>query len=201
LALLQAFQTRVRTLTRARLRAEDLHTRGQMRLSDVELLYEALFMNLVRAFESTIEKCFLGLIAGTHKSVQSGVRPIVTTGSIITARRIVSSDRSFLDWLPYENHTRKRADAFFSRGKPFIKLPAQVTRQLTEVLTTRNAIAHESAHAHRQFRRQVLGNLPLLPRERRPAAFLRTIYAHHPAETRFELFAGYLMQAGALVLR
>ena len=196
-SVLDGFKKKVASLNRSRVRAEKLFAAGHLTERDIEMQYEALFIDLVRSFESSIEKLFLGLIAQTIESRYKSVRPLVYARSLQSARRIVCGDRSYVDWLPYHKYTRRRALAFLSRGLPFKKLPSQVERNLEEVLITRNAIAHQSAHAHKRFRNDVVGSIPLLPRERKPSGFLRSHYALSPPETRFELFASHLVGAGS----
>lgn len=195
-ALLAEFHRRAKALDRARKRSEQLLSSGIAQRTDVELQYESLFINLVKAFENAIEKLFLGLMAGSIASRLATVRPIASAASVQSARRIVAGDRSYVDWLPYDRHTRKRAKAYFSKGLPFSRISKQSLQRLEQVSLIRNAIAHESTHSRRMFEVKVIGSTPLGPRDKTPAGFLRSIHAHNPSQSRFELYSAFLVQAG-----
>jgi hypothetical protein len=81
------------------------------------------------------------------------------------------------------------------------KAPGPLEGNLEQVVAMRNAIAHASPHSLAVFRKEVTANLILLPRERTPAGFLMSLHAAHPRQTRFELFAGYLIQSAAHFLK
>ena len=198
--ILDGFQKKVASLDRSRKRAEGLYSIENLSLSDLERQYEALYINMVRSFETSVERLFLGLLAQTISSRFKSVRPIVTAKSIQSARRVVCGDRSYVDWLPYD-HTKRRAKAFFSRGLPFVRMSSDARKKLLQVGLTRNAIAHDSVHARKMFRTEVVGGVPLLPRAQTPAGFLRSHYVLSPPETRFELFSAYLVQAGAEIMQ
>jgi len=199
--LFDEFQRTVRSLDQVRRHVEELFTNGSLNRREIELFYESLFINLVRSFENMIERAFLGLMAGTLRSRNARVRPLVKAASVPSARRIVQGGKPYLDWLPYNSYTVKRAKAFFSRGLPFERLAQPLTGHLEQVSITRNAIAHQSAHALRRFEGEVIGGVNLPPRERTPAGFLRSVYAWDPRHTRFEVLAHYAVEAGACILK
>jgi hypothetical protein len=93
--------------------------------------------------------------------------------------------RAYVDWLPY-HHTEKRAEAFFRSGLPFCSLEKNDKKQLEQIIVIRNAVAHQSRAALRKFENEVIGPAPLLPKERTPAGYLRSVFRTAPAQTRYE---------------
>jgi hypothetical protein len=63
---------------------------------------------------------------------------------------------------------------------------------MNRITTIRNAIAHQSTHAIKQFENKVTAGLTLLPQERKPAGFLRSLLRVSPRQTRFEFYVNEL---------
>jgi hypothetical protein len=93
--------------------------------------------------------------------------------------------RAFVDWLPY-NFTDKRAAAFFRGGYPFSNLVKADSKLLDRIILVRNAVAHQSRAARRRFEEEVIGTAPVLPIERTPGGYLRTVFRVAPDQTRYE---------------
>jgi hypothetical protein len=153
---------------------------------DIELIYGAIFLAAFSSFEGMLEELFLSLLVGSVKaSRRTSVRQ--QFGSFQTAREIVLSGRRYIDWIPYEK-TAKLAEAFFTGGRPFTFLDKTDIKFLYKMSCVRNAIAHSSRHALRVFQKEILDSLPLLPSERKPTSFLRSIYIT-PDTTRYQQYA------------
>ena len=101
------------------------------------------------------------------------------------ARDVVLGGRAFVDWLPY-SYTEKRAKAFFRAGEPFSRLTKLEKTSLDRIVTIRHAVAHQSRSASRKFEDEVIGASPLLPAERTPAGFLRSVFRIAPPQTQYE---------------
>lgn len=107
------------------------------------------------------------------------------------ARDIVLGGRAYVDWLPYQ-FTDKRAEAFFRGGHPFSSLEKNDKREVERILLIRNAVAHQSRSARSKFEDQVIGTALLLPTERTPAGYLRSIFRATPTQTGYEEIASTL---------
>jgi hypothetical protein len=94
--------------------------------------------------------------------------------------------RSYLDWLPYQKYTLKRAKAFFRNGMPFTNLDKTDMKKLEVLYIIRNAIAHKSQHSLSIFEKEVVGSIPITQQERKPAGYLRGIFRITPSQTRYE---------------
>jgi hypothetical protein len=178
------FAARLRTFERARAKFEKLLTAGKVSRHDLNLFYEGIFLRTVTSFEALMEELFVGLLCGGI-TPPPNIHPRVVFKSIVVAREVVLGGRAYVDWLPY-HYTEKRASAFFRAGLPFSKLDNTDTKALERMLTIRHAVAHQSQSARRKFEDQVIGAAPLLPAERTPAGFLRSVFRVTPPQTQYE---------------
>jgi hypothetical protein len=131
-----------------------------------------------------MEDLFVGLLT---RQIRPGrnVHPRVSFQSHTVAREIMLGGRPYVDWLPY-HFTDKRADAFFRGGRPFSNLDKADKKSLERMLTIRHAVAHQSRAARKKFEEEVIATAPLLPGERTPAGFLRSVFRVTPPQTQYE---------------
>lgn len=154
---------------------------------DVNQVYVGLFLEVITSFERLLEELFLGLLTSRVAATVHSVVPHISFGDKRTAQAIVYGGRDFVNWLPYEN-TEDRARLFFKGGVPFTSLDATEKRVLADCMNIRNAMAHKSRHALNMFEKRVLGSLGLMPRERTPVGYLRSVYRVSPTQTRYESY-------------
>lgn len=186
--LIKGLISHLNSLETTRNKMERLVDSNMLVRRDVEKVYEALYLRAFTHFESFIENLFLGMLTERISTSPHQVVPRVKFNSDQVARDVVLSGKNYIDWFPYDR-TEKLAQAFFRGGRPFTNL-ANIDKQETErMLAIRNVIAHESSHARRVFQRRVIQPaLPLPPRERTPAGFLRGQLRIAPIQTRFEIY-------------
>jgi len=188
IAISDDFTARLRRFERSRAKLERLLLRGHVKRHDVSLFYEGIFLRTVTSFESLMEELFVGLLSGGIVP-RHNVRPRVTFRSAAIARDVMLGGKAYVDWLPYR-HTENRASAFFRGGQPFSNLDKADVKSLDRMLTIRHAVAHQSRAARRKFEDEVIGSTPLLPVERTPAGFLRSVFSVMPPRTQYEDIAG-----------
>jgi hypothetical protein len=169
---------------------ERLYAQSMVAKRDVEHIYGALFLGAFASLEGMLEDLFLKLLTGRVR-VPRSVRSKVTFRSDMVARGVVFGDRKYVDWTPYDR-TLKRAETLFYGGRPFSKLDPNEIGVIKMVCTIRNAVAHQSGHARKQFDKEVISQLTLPPRERTPTGFLRSIHSSAPDVTRYEQLIGDL---------
>lgn len=190
------FNSRLHALEITRSKVERLASRGELVRRDVEKVYESLFLKAFTELESNIEELFIGLLTKRILPSSRDIIPRIVFKSDLVAREIVYGGRNYFDWFPYDR-TIMLSEAFFRAGRPFTELDNADRRKCENLLLIRNAIAHNSAHATRQFINKVIGATPLLSRERTPSGFLRSqIVSLSSSQTRFEFF---MMEMRALV--
>lgn len=178
-------------LEKTREKIELLFNNGDLTRKETEQIYGTLFLNAFIIFEDFIEDIFLGLVSGEIKSPK--VKPKVEIANRRIAREIVFGGKGYFDWFPYEDQTIKLANIFFRKGLPFTILDDRDSPILKKLCYIRNALAHKSRYSLAVFENKVLSSVPLIQREKYPAAFLRSYFRLSPAQTRYELYVIEMM--------
>ncbi len=177
------FVGHVRALEWTRTKVERLYSQNSLVRRDVELVYEGLYLDCMTSFESSIEHIFLQLLTG-HITLREVTARVNFKSGIVARDVLLGGEKKYVDWLPYDK-TENRAKAYFRGGLPFSKFTNIEKRTIDDMLIIRNAIAHESAHSYNRFQK-FISVLPLTPREKSPAGFLRSHI--DPTTTRFQLY-------------
>ena len=167
-----AAESRLNGLDQYLRRMETAYANRAISKVDLERTYCGAFLQRYIAFEHAIEALFIGLLIGNIRSGLRGVEPLIGVRSHRTAVAILKGDRKFIDWLPYEN-TRRRADAFFSKGQPFSLLTTSQISAFEDMRAIRNAIAHDGGVALKLFKRRMIESKNLPQDQHRPASYLR----------------------------
>ncbi len=139
----------------------------------------------VAFFEAQLEELFVGLMIEKYQHPLAQVKPIVVPANRASAKLIINGGRSYVDWLPYEQHLKKRAQGFFRQGAPFAGLDAVSRKSLERASILRNSLAHASDHSQRQFEREFLEGHQIPRSQHRPAPYLRG--QHSLGRTRFDV--------------
>jgi hypothetical protein len=165
-------------------RLERLHAQGLLSERDVTRAYEGAFLAYYTSLEQHIERLFMGLVMARLSPPRKS-RALIQIASDRTAREIVSGDRPYVDWLPIKK-TTDRAQTYLSKGQPFDRLRPIDREVLERMHIVRNAIAHRSSHAISRFKRRLIEEHSIPPRQRTPAAYLRG--NHSPGQSRLGYF-------------
>lgn len=174
LRLHENFQNRTSSIEITRNKMEGLLTSGAINLTDIEHLYAGLYMELFTEFESLLEALFFGLYNGTYISKHYSIVRKSKITPTTEIQPIVYGGKSYVNWLPYNDNTLKRAKLFFNLGEPFQQLTKTEMHSITNYHIIRNAIAHKSPYSLIQFN-NIISGLSLLPREKTPTGYLRSI--------------------------
>ena len=199
--LFHSLTRRLSDLELTRKKVESLAAQGLLAKRDVDTVYEALFLRAFTELEGFIEDLFFGLLARRLRHPSSSVRARVKLKSHMVAREIVLAGDKYVDWFPYERHTKRLAETFFTGGRPFCSLSPADLNELEKLVILRNAIAHRSSHALSTSERKVTRQLPLRPREKSPVGFLRGQIRIAPPQTRFEATMSTIVQLGQKLSR
>ena len=179
------FSGHLRYLEYTRSKMERLLANGSIVTRDINQVYIGLYLEVITSFERLIENLFLGLLSGGYTVNSQSVMPLVTFRNRPVIRPLVYGGRNYADWLPY-NHTEERANQFFLDGIPFSRLDSTDKSLISTSLYIRNAIAHKSGYASARFDQHVLRNQNLMPRERTPVGYLRSVFRTSPNQNRYE---------------
>ncbi len=153
---------------------------------DVEQVYKGLFLDAVASFEEFFENLFIGLSTKKIKPGSSRVSLKASFRYDPIARPIITGG-NYYNWFPYYR-TKRKAIYFFKDGYPFTCLTNIEIDIIAKIMYIRNAIAHKSNFAKKNFEDNVIGSTSLLPREKKVAAYLRGRYSALSSRTRYENF-------------
>jgi len=170
--LAKEFFAKLDSLELTRSKMEKLRTKNEIELSDVERVYSGLFLEAFIAFEGLLEDLFFGLLEGNLQHNSNDVKPVtIEPKSAIRGILFEGEKKRYLEWMPY-NITEDRANLFFEEGKPFTQLDNGLKSNLQQLHRIRNAIAHQSEDAIKQFNEKVIGSNILAPEEQTPLGYL-----------------------------
>ena len=172
-SLATAYVSKVGSLETTRTKVENLLASGDLSVVDVEQVYAGLFLDAFTEFEALLEDLFLGIVSGSHASSVATTKRRVEIVPNVHTREICFEGRTYLDWLPLDKYTKKRAERFLTDGEPFSKLTAPEEKTIERLHLLRNAVAHKSDSAKSKFEASIQA-LPLLPQEKTPTGFLRS---------------------------
>lgn len=181
-------------------RVEKLHSDDELFKVDVERAYAGAYLLFYTSLERALERLCIGIMTQSLTIGQKGISPIVAVPNERIARQVLSGDRSYVDWLPFDRFAKRRAKAFLVKGKPFTDVPRPDSRFLATMGIVRNALAHGSPHSLRLFREEVIDGgaiaSPVPSSQRKPAPYLRG--SHAIGQSRFEF---HLAEAAAIMQR
>jgi len=179
-------------IEKTRKKSEDLLLTGTLTNRDVNVIYSGLFLEAVVSFERFLENLFTDLLTKKVIHPSSKVKPKSFFKSSRIARDVLLGERIYLDWLPYNRYTTKRAKRFFNNGLPFIDLDSlfgsgtdkKVDNMTERISIIRNAIAHKSDHSIETFEKKVISSaVALHSKEKNPIGYLRGLHSSHPKRT------------------
>lgn len=114
-------QRSLERLNYTRDRMEKLFAARRIRKTDLDSVYEALFLRAVTSFEAFIEDLFLAILEGRVKYNKQRVRVLMSVTSRDDLMRILLQNQAYLNWLPF-HHTERRAKLYLKDGRPFCDL-------------------------------------------------------------------------------
>ena len=200
-ALIQKYRQQLLQLDHTRKRMELLYGKGQLALRDIHAVYESLFLRAVVGFELYCDTLFHQILVRDICYSKSRVACRITTGSKRAIRDIVSRNGKdqYITWLPYDR-AEATAEIYLKDGRPFTDVDSSQKGMLTKIVAIRHAIAHSSDKSRLDFQSKVISSLPLLMRERTPAAFLRSAHSGTPPLTRFETYVASLRDIAVTIM-
>lgn len=160
-------------------------------ISDDEIIqgYAGLYLDLFTEFEGLIENLFVGILSGSVTPNNTAIKRKITVKPATEIETVLLGEkRTYLDWLPYAVHTIPRAKIYFDDGKPFTLLDETDKDKITSYHKIRNAIAHKSKKANKDFQ-TIIDELTLLPVESTPQGYLRNIPNTSTGHTQLEIIA------------
>ncbi len=183
-------------IEKTRKKSEELLKGGILANRDVDVIYSGLYIEAVVSFEKFIEDLFIDLLSKRVKHSSIKVKPKIYFKSATLARNVLLGERSYIDWLPYEKFTKKRAKRFFKNGLPFTgrdirletstqpSIDKRIEKSSENIFIIRNVLAHKSEQSFKRFQKEIISSsVGLHSKEKKPIGYLRGIHSHHPIPT------------------
>ncbi len=198
-SLFKKFEISINSLNSYRIKFENLLNSDTITEMEIEQVYAGLYLNVFNEFEGLLEDLFYGLLKGKISSDNPNYKRLLTISPNQNAEKIVLGERNkYLDWLPLQNYTLPRVKIYFHDGIPFTLVNDTQKGNLKFYLVIRNAIAHRSEYAIRKFEEKIT-EFTLLPKEKKPTAFLRTIPNRTLNKTQYEVASEELKGIARLI--
>lgn len=143
-------------------------------VSQRDAIVEWAFVNVLTAWESFLENCFLEYMLGGQTASGYGPVRYVFPSDRQHALGLMLVGREFFQWTNPKS-VKRQADLCFENGEPFRVVLDSATVDLMQMNTVRNAIVHRSTVALDKFKTLVRDQLKTAPLDIRPGVFLATI--------------------------
>jgi len=178
--LVSALVSFARTLDEARDLAEDANKwsvppqpgrRAQITVVRRDILTEVAFLRAFTGWEVFLEETFLLYLLG-HKIPKAQPRRFGFPPNLNAVAEWCSDGKEYAKWNVSD--VRRRANRWFKDGKPFTPALQGQQSRLSQLITIRNAIAHESSSAKLKFENLVREELPTAPANMSVGTFLLT---------------------------
>ncbi len=171
--LARDFSAKLALLEQTRVKVENLLQQGHLSQSDIEAVYAGLFIDAFTEFEALVECLFLGLFDHSLRSKIQPTTPLFRVTPKSFSRAVVFDGDSYVDWLPVQDKAIPRAKRFLTGGLPFANLALAEKQDLKNAHLLRNALAHRSDAATKNFLSSI-NQQALLPHEKTPRGYLRS---------------------------
>src|ERR1035441_7253446 len=126
-----------------------------------DLLTETAFLRAFSAWEIFLEETFLLYLLGHQAPRGRAPHRYGFPPDRAAASEWCSDGKEYAKWNASD--VRRRADRWFKDGKPFTPALQSQQSRLDQLITIRNAIAHESSAARGKFENVVRRELQALP--------------------------------------
>lgn len=137
-----------------------------------DTLTEVAFLRAFTSWEVFLEETFLLYLLGHRPPKGAAPRRYGFPPSREAAVEWCTDGRDYAKWNVSD--VQRRADRWFRRGKPFTPALQRQRSRLDQLVTIRNAIAHESSSARSKFEALVRNELGALPANTTVGSFLMT---------------------------
>lgn len=153
---------------------------------DADLLYESTFLSATALFENLLERFLVEMVCG-ERGRTKGHYALVRPRNREVFRTLFRKNGQYADLLPYKKMVDV-AKVYLNNGNPFALLDETDRDLLAQASKIRNAIAHKSEKALREFKKDVPGVSLLPPNRRIPGVFLKGVFRHDPVQKRIDLY-------------
>lgn len=166
-----------------------------------DMLIEHIVVKLFSEWERFLENAFINYMLGEKNS--NGVAPVryAMPLDFDHAYRLIQNVNQYPDWSDIEK-VLTNANNFFEQGGAFSILLKTMKSDLNALKKLRNAIAHTSYRARKDFENLVQGKVGYLPEGITPARFLVDYKTPHTKNgvTFLEYYIAYLKSVADIIV-
>lgn len=152
---------------------------------------EATFLQMFRAWEFFLEESVVAYMCGRLACDGGSVSCHITAPSEEVARKILYQEKAYIEWTDVDK-VRERLLLYFPSPNRIEAALVPNLVDLKHITRVRNAIAHNSIPARRNFDNLVQGLFGGRPRMSRPANLLAAKHPEDSAKTFFDRYADTL---------
>lgn len=146
----------------ASLRTKVNQAAANMTPDERNLLYEAIFLRIYRAYENLVENIFISYLSGEKTNGGTQITTYLRPKDRVHARAMITSSQPFLDWTTPRT-VIQRAETYIEGDNPIkIAISSSLTH-LVSAKKIRNHIAHNSPESMAEFNKVVLDFLQTFP--------------------------------------
>jgi hypothetical protein len=168
-------------------------SRAQITTQRRDLLTEIAFLRAFTGWEIFLEETFLLYLLGHQPPKGPAPRRYGFPQDMNAASEWCSDGKDYAKWNAMD--VRRRANRWFKDGKPFTPALQSQQSRLDQLVTIRNAIAHESLAARTKFENLVRIELQALPPGITVGGFLLTLQPNsNPPLSYLDFYLGQVQQ-------
>ena len=194
----QRFIRTVRRYARCCVRMEKEFRHGRLRVTDIELVYCSSFLSVCSRWETFLEDVLFEAVCGADSSVRGNWRHATFRTRDSLRDMLTHGGRFHLKFGTIEDAV-SWSSFVMNEGRPISAVSDYNRTLIGQGVRIRNAIAHDSIRAKKNFKKKVPGVAALPNSKRTPGAFLRHEFRRHPGQRRYEIYFGaYSMAANEI---
>ena len=167
----------------------EFERRRKLRIIDVELLYSSCFASVFSQWEVFLEDVLFETVCGTESKKPGNARYVEFQSKERFRRIILPGGDSYLSIATVEK-AQTFASRFVQEGRPISRVSPQHCSHIGQAVLIRNAIAHDSRPAKKNFKEKVPGVRALPSGKQQPGSFLRHMFRVQPNRRRYEIYFG-----------
>jgi hypothetical protein len=174
-------------------------SRAQITTQRRDLLTEIAFLRAFTGWEIFLEETFLLYLLGHQPPKGPPPRRYGFPQDKSAASEWCSDGKEYAKWNSMD--VRRRANRWFKDGRPFTPALQSQQSRLDQLVTIRNAIAHESSAARTKFENLVRIELQALPPGITVGGFLLTLQPNsNPPLSYLDFYLGQVQQVASNIV-
>lgn len=169
-------------------------------LIQLEIIAELAFLRIFIAWENFLEESFIRYLVGAESPSNYRPERITSSPNIEHAIKLISGEREYAKWNSASD-VINRAERYFKDGEPYKNALEAATKDLNDMNTIRNRIAHKSIFSKNKFNdfiRRIFGHGI---RGMTPGRLLLKLKESLPESTFLDYYIGIIKAASRIIVK